>query len=51
MHLDPKPWFCQYCSDRFARQNLLSGHRQVLRPRKQYDQKDESYEHTMATEA
>ncbi len=42
--LDPKPWFCTSCSDRFARQQVApTTHVTVFDPRPQYEQEKGYY--------
>lgn len=41
MELDPKPWFCTSCSDRFVREQGIGSpttHVTRFRPRPQYEQ-------------
>ena len=43
-NLDPKPWICTSCSDRFVReQKGLTTHQTKFQPRAQYDQDIEAY--------
>lgn len=42
--LDPKPWFCTSCSDRFVRfQQSPTSHVTVFKPRPQYEQRRMAY--------